>query len=108
MAVSYGYWTCQGNIKILGDWQIIEDKESADEFVIKILNADYDTASRTAISDMIVVDITLFKNNKYSGNRRALDFAGDGANKIGLPVNVAGDRAVREGIIINGIPILSP
>jgi hypothetical protein len=57
---------------------------------------------------MIVAAIGLFKNNKCSGNRRVLDFTGNGANKICLPVNVARDRAVREGIIINGIPILSP
>lgn len=108
IAVSYVEWAGHGHITTVVDWQIIKDKQSADEFALKILNADYDSASRTAISDMIVASIGMFKSNKFSGNRRVLDLAGDGANNIGLPVNVARDRAVREGIIINGIPILSP
>ena len=108
IAVSYVEWAGHGHIKTVVDWQIIKDKQSADEFALKILNADWDSASRTAISDMILASIGMFKKNKFSGSRRVLDLAGDGANNFGIPVNEARDRAVRAGVIINGIPILSP
>jgi hypothetical protein len=33
--------------------------------------------------------------------------SGDGANNIGRPAWIARDKAVRDGITINGLPILS-
>jgi Protein of unknown function (DUF1194) len=39
--------------------------------------------------------------------RRVIDISGDGVNNSGPPAEQARDRAVAEGITINGLPILN-
>ena len=41
------------------------------------------------------------------GLKRVIDISGDGSNNSGRPVTAARDEAVRAGIVINGLPILS-
>jgi hypothetical protein len=43
----------------------------------------------------------------YQGLRQVIDISGDGANNTGRPVTMARDEAVRAGIVINGLPIVS-
>jgi hypothetical protein len=43
----------------------------------------------------------------WQATRRAIDLSGDGVNNSGPPVEQARDRAVTEGITINGLPILN-
>jgi hypothetical protein len=43
----------------------------------------------------------------FTASRRTIDVSGDGANNIGRPVQFARDEAVRDGITINGLPILA-
>lgn len=107
IAVTYKEWAGYGHIETIVGWRIIKDKKSAEAFAAKLALAPYDTASRTAISDMIMASIPAFRDNGIAGSRRVLDLAGDGANNYGLPVIKARNRAVRQGIVINGIPILS-
>jgi hypothetical protein len=107
IAVTYVAWAGFGHIETIIGWRVIKDKASAHAFADLIEKSQYSAWPRTAISDMILASIPMFKNNQYEGLRRVLDLAGDGANNIGMPVNMARDRAVADGIIINGIPILS-
>ena len=107
IALTYIEWAGYGHIEIVVGWSIIKDKASAEAFAAKLARVPYDTASRTAISDMIMASIPAFRDNGIAGSRRVLDFAGDGANNYGLPVIKARNRAVRQGIVINGVPILS-
>jgi hypothetical protein len=41
------------------------------------------------------------------GGRKVIDVSGDGANNRGRPAAEARDDAVREGVTINGLPILA-
>jgi len=107
IALAYVQWAGHGHIKTVVDWQIIKDKASAHAFVAKILAMDYDPRPGTGINDMILASIELFKKNDFVTNRRILDLSGDGTNNIGIPVTAARDRALRAGIVINGIPVLS-
>jgi hypothetical protein len=107
IAATYVEWAGYGHIETIVGWQVIKDKQSAESFAARILKAPYRTAARTAISDMIMASIGSFEKNGFSGTRRVLDLAGDGANNFGIPVHAARDRAVDQGIIINGIPVLS-
>jgi len=43
----------------------------------------------------------------YRGLKRVIDVSGDGSNNRGRDVREARDAAVRAGVIINGLPIVS-
>jgi hypothetical protein len=43
----------------------------------------------------------------YRGDRRIIDVSGDGSNNRGRPAELARDEAVKAGVVINGLPILT-
>jgi hypothetical protein len=61
----------------------------------------------TSISGAIDYAMTLWRTSPYQGARRVIDVSGDGANNRGRPAALARDEAVREGVAINGLPILA-
>jgi hypothetical protein len=61
----------------------------------------------TSISGAIDYSRLLLAQSPFNGTRRIIDISGDGANNSGRPVSQARDEAVRDGISINGLPILS-
>jgi hypothetical protein len=61
----------------------------------------------TSISGAIDHAMTLFPESGANGGRQVIDVSGDGANNRGRPAAEARDDAVREGVTINGLPILA-
>ena len=61
----------------------------------------------TSISGAIDYSRILLSASPFLGIRRVIDISGDGANNRGRAVTLARDEAVRDGISINGLPILS-
>jgi len=51
--------------------------------------------------------MALLFDNPYKAARRVVDVSGDGANNRGRPASEARDDAVRAGVGINGLPILT-
>ena len=80
--------------------------ESAKAFVARLAAQPIDTAHRTSVSGAIDFSVPLFAANDYDGTRRVIDISGDGANNYGRLVTEARDAAVKQGIIINGLPIM--
>lgn len=61
----------------------------------------------TSISGAIDYSVKALATSPYRATRRVIDISGDGANNIGRPAEQARDEAVRQGIRINGLPILT-
>jgi Protein of unknown function (DUF1194) len=61
----------------------------------------------TSISGAIDYSRLILAQSPFTATRRTIDISGDGANNIGRPASLARDEAVRDGITINGLPILS-
>jgi hypothetical protein len=61
----------------------------------------------TSISGAIDYSRILLTASPFPGIRRVIDISGDGTNNRGRAVTLARDEAVRDGISINGLPILS-
>jgi hypothetical protein len=51
--------------------------------------------------------LPIFPSHLFAGLKRVIDVSGDGSNNNGRPVTAARDDAVAQGIIVNGLPILS-
>jgi hypothetical protein len=106
IAVTYFEWAGVNTQRVVVPWQIIDGPETADAFVAKLNATPISRWSRTSVSGAILYGQELFENNGFDAARRVLDISGDGANNSGGPVPEARDRAVKSGIVINGLPIM--
>lgn len=106
IAVVYVEWASSRDQKVLLDWAVIDGPAAAAAFADKLLEAPYRRASRTSISGAIDASMALFEGNGYDGIRRVIDVSGDGPNNDGRLVTAARDEAVRQGVTINGLPLL--
>ena len=108
IAATMVQWTGPRLHVVVVDWTVIKDEASADAFAAAI-----DAAPRqlfgggTSISGAIDFSRLLLADCRCTPVRRVIDVSGDGSNNSGRPVTVARDEAVRDGIGINGLPILS-
>lgn len=108
IAVTYFEWSGELAQKVIVDWTVVGDEESAAGFAADLLRAPRPFADRTAIGVAIDHAIRLFAKSPHEATRRTIDVSGDGTNTNGTPAEVARDRAVAQGITVNGIVILSP
>lgn len=107
IALSYTEWAGMGHYKVVVDWQVIDSPESAKTFVDKLMAVNIQNAHRTSLSDAITFSARHLNENAFEGTRRIVDISGDGANNYGRLVTEARDEAVAQGVIINGLPILT-
>lgn len=64
---------------------------------------------KPAGAEDITVDLELRRligANEFQATRSVMDISGDGPNNYGTPAPVARDAALREGITIDGLPIM--
>jgi hypothetical protein len=108
IAVTYVEWSGEWAQKVVVDWTVVADGESAGAFADAILAPPRSFADRTSIGVAIDFSAALFAKSPHESKRRTIDVSGDGTNTNGTPAEVARDRAVAQGITINGIVILSP
>lgn len=107
IAVTYVEWAGAGKTRVILPWSLIDGADSA-QFAADILNKQIQYGMRrTSISGAIDFAVTDMETNGFAGLRRVIDISGDGPNNEGSPVLEARDRAVEQGIVINGLPLLA-
>jgi hypothetical protein len=108
IAVTYVQWAGPFLQNQAIGWTLVNDGESALEFADR-----FEAAPRafygggTSLSGIIDFGRTLFPKSGFSGRRRVIDISGDGINNSGRLATSARDDAVREGLTINGLAILT-
>jgi hypothetical protein len=108
IAVTMMQWTGPKLHAVVVDWTQIKDENSANDFAGAIEAAPRQLfGGGTSISGAIDYSRLLLVQSPFNGVRRVIDISGDGSNNSGRPVTEARDEAVRDGIGINGLPILS-
>ncbi len=108
IAVLMLQWTGPPQQEVMVPWTIVNDEASA----IRVAAAIEASPRRlmgggTSISGAIDYSVKALATAPYRATRRVIDISGDGANNIGRPAEQARDEAVRQGIRINGLPILT-
>ena len=89
-------------------WMLIKDAASAGAFADAIEAAPRQLfGGGTSLSGAIDHAMLLLPGAPYRGLKRVIDISGDGSNNRGRDVREARDEAVRAGVIINGLPIVS-
>jgi hypothetical protein len=108
IAVTMMQWTGPRLHVVVADWTLIKDEASANAFAAAIAAAPRQLfGGGTSISGAIDYARLLLAQSPFNGARRVIDISGDGSNNRGREVTAARDEAVRDGIGINGLPILS-
>ena len=107
IAVTYVEWTGPGLYEVIAGWTLIDDAKSAKGFAERLFTSPRELFSGgTAVGDAIIYSATLFDDNGFEGARRVIDISGDGPTNKGRPASSARDEVVRQGITINGLPII--
>ena len=108
IAVSMMQWTGPELHVQTVDWILVKD-----EVTVNALADAIEASKRqlfgggTSISGAIDYSRLLLGASPFLGFRRVIDISGDGANNRGRAVMLARDEAVRDGLSINGLPILA-
>lgn len=107
IALTYVEWAGVGTQNIVVPWTLIDSPEAARQVADRITKHFDPSLRRTSISDALLYAQTSIASNEFRGLRRVIDISGDGPNNQGLLVSVARDRALADGIIINGLPLMT-
>jgi hypothetical protein len=107
IAVAYYEWSDSWMQKLLIDWTLLDSEQSIAAFAQRLDEAPISIARRTSISGAIRYAIPLFGRSPYEPQRKVLDISGDGSNNDGGLVTDMRYEALKEKIVINGLPIMN-
>ena len=108
IAVTMVQWTGPQLQVHVRPWTLLKDRATAQAFADAIDETPRQLFSGgTSISGAIDYSMRLFPGSAYKGLKRVIDVSGDGSNNRGRDAGSARDDAVREGVTINGLPILA-
>ncbi|MCK9908412.1 DUF1194 domain-containing protein [Microbacteriaceae bacterium K1510] len=107
IALTFIEWSGFGNQKVVIDWTIIDGPKAGQAFGDRLLESPRSFADRTAISGGIEAAVAQLARAPFTADRQTIDVSGDGTNNAGRDVTSARDEALKLGITINGLVILS-
>ena len=108
IVVTMVQWTGPAQQIQVVPWMLVRDQASADSLADVIEKSQRQLyGGGTSISGAIDHGRSIMSSSPYRGLKRVIDVSGDGSNNRGRPVTQARDEAVRDGVIINGLPILA-
>ena len=107
VAMLFMEWAGMRSRRVVVGWTLIRGRDDAQAFADK-LTADFSSGMRrTSISGAIDFAATLFEDNGFDSHRQVIDISGDGPNNDGRPVTFARDQALAQGVVINGLPLMT-
>jgi hypothetical protein len=107
IALTYVEWAGIGVQHVVVPWTAISTLEEAKAFADKLTTHPPNSARRTSISSALTFAGDLFAETSFRGMKRVVDISGDGANNQGGAVTDARDALVKQGITINGLPLMT-
>ena len=108
IALTYMEWSSPYHQSVVIPWRILKDVADAKKFADELESLPYKSGSTTSISGGIDFAVKLFRTNEFEPQRRVIDVSGDGYSDFGRNVVEARDDAVKAGITINGLAIMTP
>jgi hypothetical protein len=107
IAVTYFEWAGTTTHHVVVPWTIIETREDAEAVSAKLSTTPPNSARRTSISSALEFGSDLFAESPFQGAKRVIDISGDGPNNQGAPVHLVRDTLVAQGVVINGLPLMT-
>ncbi|WP_372617139.1 DUF1194 domain-containing protein [Falsiroseomonas sp.] len=107
IAIAYVEWAGIEYQRLVIPWMRIGSQAEAEAWAAALAQAPRASLSWTSISGGLDFSRALMAQCPHEATRKVIDVSGDGVNNSGPPAEQARDRAVEEGITINGLPILN-
>jgi hypothetical protein len=107
IAVAYVEWAGDTTQRVIVPWTVIASRRDAEAFADRLTDEIPQSARRTSISGGLGFSADLIAESGIKAMKRIIDISGDGPNNQGPPVEGARDRAVAQGITINGLPLMT-
>ncbi|RUU12893.1 DUF1194 domain-containing protein [Mesorhizobium sp. USDA-HM6] len=107
IAVTYVEWAGTRWQRVVVPWTVIANRADAERVVAQLNAHPPDSARRTSISGALTFGSDLFAESGFQGTKRVIDVSGDGPNNQGAPVDITRDEVVKQGITINGLPLMT-
>ncbi|SFI84789.1 DUF1194 domain-containing protein [Jannaschia pohangensis] len=105
VALTYIEWA--GSQEIIVDWRLISSRADLDAFADRLTSRLDPTLRRTSISGALAYGASRIASNDFRGLRQVIDISGDGPNNQGVGVAAARDAVLAQGIVINGLPLMT-
>jgi hypothetical protein len=107
-AIAVVQWGAPGETRIAIPFTHIETPRDSKAFGFRIgLARRWMWASATSIATAISDSAALIETNEFDGFRNIIDISGDGEDNAGEDLEAARQAAKAQGIVINGLPIMS-
>lgn len=108
IAVALIQFSSQQFNRVMINWTVIKDKQSALAFAAAVHNSPRNPGRRTSISSALELSSLLLESSEkdFIANRRVIDVTGDGPNNNGNPMTEAHDKTIAQGIVVNGLPVM--
>jgi hypothetical protein len=107
IAIAYTEWAGIEFQRLVLPWTRIAGPRDAEAWAGALAQAPRTSLSWTSISGALDHARRVMGECPFEATRKVIDISGDGVNNSGPPAEAARDRAVAEGITINGLPILN-
>jgi hypothetical protein len=107
IAVAYYEWSDSWLQKLLIEWTLLDSEASIAAFAQRLAGEPISIARRTSISGAMRYAVPLFNRSPYEATRKVLDISGDGSNNDGALVTDMRHEALKDRIVINGLPIMN-
>lgn len=108
ISIAATHWAGLGEHGIVIGWQIISNAEESRAFADRLDNVPRTFPyGGTAIAGALEHAYSLFSRDRNFSTRKVIDISGDGVTSIGRPPEIARDKIIANGVIINGLPILN-
>lgn len=106
VGLCYLEWSGMDHQTLLVPWTRLDSAAGVEDFVARLEAAPLGIGTWTSIGQALVRARLLLAASPFAARRRVIDVSGDGANNAGGSVEAARDRAVAEGVVINGLPVM--
>jgi hypothetical protein len=107
IAVTYFEWAGISSQHVVVPWTTISNRADAERVAATLSAQPPNSARRTSIAAALDFGADLFAESPYRGMKRVIDISGDGPNNQGVPVVSARDSVIGQGIVINGLPLMT-
>ena len=108
ISIAATHWAGLGEHGVIIDWQVIATADEARAYADRLDNVPRTFPyGGTAIAGALEHAYSLFSRDRNFSVRKVIDISGDGVTSIGPPPEVARDKIIANGVIINGLPILN-
>lgn len=107
IALSAVVWSADYQQVVILPWRRIATPADASQVARQILDAPRPfRQGTTALAPALKFSVGMFTNLPWPAARLVIDVSGDGRNRSSMLIRDARERAERNGIIVNGLPIV--